>query len=148
MTFRLDVSICILIEIPNIVRQTSYFYIDQNGSLGSSQWFKDLALFLPWPGFDPGPEWYVKNLLLPQLWHRLQLWVGCDPLPRNFHMSQCNQKRENQNKNKAAQSKLTNGSPKYQTCDRPGNKPYLYELRINHLPNNCPYFYITFKLNS
>ena len=28
----------------------------------------------------------VKDLVLPQLWDRLQLWLGLYPWPRNFHM--------------------------------------------------------------
>lgn len=29
---------------------------------------------------------WVKDLALPQLCHRLQLWLRFDPWPRNFHM--------------------------------------------------------------
>ena len=28
----------------------------------------------------------IKDLALPQLWHRPQLWHGFDPWSRNFHM--------------------------------------------------------------
>ena len=28
----------------------------------------------------------LKNLALPQLWHRLQLWLRYSPWPGNFHM--------------------------------------------------------------
>lgn len=30
----------------------------------------------------------LKHLVLPQLWHRMQLWPGFSPRPRNFHMLQ------------------------------------------------------------
>ena len=28
----------------------------------------------------------LKNPALPQLWHTVQLWLGFDPCPGNFHM--------------------------------------------------------------
>ena len=31
---------------------------------------------------------WVKDLALPQLWCRWQLWLRFDPWPRNFHMPQ------------------------------------------------------------
>ena len=37
-------------------------------------------------GLIPGPLQWVKDPALPQLWHRLQLQIGVDPWPRNFHM--------------------------------------------------------------
>ena len=30
-------------------------------------------------GSIPGPAQWIKDLALPQLWHRSQLWVGPDP---------------------------------------------------------------------
>ena len=35
---------------------------------------------------NPGPAKWVKDLVLPQLWHRLQLGLGFNPRPRNSHM--------------------------------------------------------------
>ena len=35
------------------------------------------------PGFNPGPVQWVKDLVLPQLWCRLQLRLRSDPWPRN-----------------------------------------------------------------
>ena len=34
-------------------------------------------------GSIPGLAWWVKILALLKLWHRLQLWLGSDPWPRN-----------------------------------------------------------------
>ena len=47
---------------------------------------KDLAV--------PTVVQWVKGLALPQLWHRLQLWLRFDPLPENFHMLQVEQKKK------------------------------------------------------
>ena len=33
--------------------------------------------------FDPWPAWWIKNLVLPQLWLKSQLWLRSDPWPRN-----------------------------------------------------------------
>lgn len=33
----------------------------------------------------PGLVQWVKDLVLPQLWHRSQLWLGFDPWPRDLH---------------------------------------------------------------
>ena len=35
-------------------------------------------------GLNPSLEQWVKDLALPQLWLRLQLWLGSDPCPRIF----------------------------------------------------------------
>ena len=35
-------------------------------------------------GSIPGLAQWVKDLVLAQLWHRLQLWLGSDPWPGNF----------------------------------------------------------------
>ena len=45
----------------------------------------------------PAVEQWVKDPVLPQLWHRLQLTF--DPWPRNFHMLQV-QPKNVKNKNK------------------------------------------------
>ena len=37
-------------------------------------------------GLIPGPVQWVKELVLSQLWHSLQLWLGFDPWPGNFHI--------------------------------------------------------------
>ena len=42
---------------------------------------------------------WVKDLVLPQLWHRLQLQHGFDPQPRNFHVPQYSQKKKKKKKN-------------------------------------------------
>ena len=44
----------------------------------------------------------LKDLALPQLWHRLQLQLRSDPWPRNFHMQ-----LGSQNKKKRAQLTLS-----------------------------------------
>ena len=36
----------------------------------------------------------VKDLVLLQLWHRLQLWRGFDPWPGNFHVPQVQSERK------------------------------------------------------
>ena len=43
---------------------------------------------MPWEGQEAVPipsraQWF-KDLALPQLWLRLQLWFRSDPWPRNF----------------------------------------------------------------
>ena len=42
----------------------------------------------------------VKDLVLPQLWRRLQLWFGFDPWPRNYHMPRVRQKKKKKKKKK------------------------------------------------
>ena len=47
------------------------------GSVGSAAVFREC-----WgTGSIPGPAQEVKDLGLPQLWLRLQLWLGSDPWP-------------------------------------------------------------------
>ena len=48
-----------------------------------AQWINDPAYLCEGAGPIPGPVQWVKVLL--QLWHKLQLWLGFDPWPRNFH---------------------------------------------------------------
>ena len=38
---------------------------------------------------------WVKDPVLPQLWHRLQLWLEFDPWPGNFHMLQMQPLKKN-----------------------------------------------------
>ena len=49
-----------------------------------AKWFNDLAYLCGGVGLTPGPAQWVKGPAL-QLWCRLQLWLGFDPWPRNFH---------------------------------------------------------------
>lgn len=37
---------------------------------------------------------WSKDLALPQLWHRLQLWLRFDPWQGNFHMLQLQAKKK------------------------------------------------------
>ena len=48
------------------------------------QCFKDP--FLRRQGFNIWPTQWVKDLVLLHLWYRLQLRLGFDPWPRNFHI--------------------------------------------------------------
>ena len=44
-------------------------------------------LELPWRhGWSPGPSQWVKNLVLLQLWQKLQLCLRFSPWPGNFHV--------------------------------------------------------------
>ena len=45
-------------------------------------------------GSIPGTVQWLKNPVLPQLWCRLQLWLGFDPWPRVFHISHVQQKKK------------------------------------------------------
>ena len=45
-------------------------------------------------GLSPGLARWVKDPALPQLWCRLQLWLGFSPWPGNFHMCECGQKKK------------------------------------------------------
>ena len=38
-------------------------------------------------GSNPGLVQWVKNLVLPQLWHRSQLWLGFETWPGNLLMT-------------------------------------------------------------
>ena len=42
---------------------------------------------------------WVKDLELLQLWHRLWLWLGFSPCPRNFHRPRVQPKKKNNNNN-------------------------------------------------
>ena len=54
-------------------------------------------------GSIPGMEQWVKDLVLPQLQHRLQLWLGFDPWPGTPYDTVCRKRKKktkNKNKNK------------------------------------------------
>ena len=51
-----------------------------------AQWVNNLACLCGGAGLIPSLVQWVKNLALPQLWHRSQLWLKFDPWPGNFHM--------------------------------------------------------------
>ena len=57
------------------------------------QQVKDPCCFCGGVGSIPGPEQWVKDLVLLQLWQRSQLWLRSDPWPWNFHMPWCGQKK-------------------------------------------------------
>ena len=50
-----------------------------------AQWVNDPACLCAGKGLIPGPAQCIKDLLLLQLWHRLQFWLRFDPWPGNFH---------------------------------------------------------------
>ena len=50
------------------------------------QWVKDLELSLWWHGLIRRLAQWIKDLALPQLLLRLQLWLRSDPWPGNFHI--------------------------------------------------------------
>ena len=45
----------------------------------------------------PATVQWSKDLALPQLWCRAQLWLGFDPWPRNFNMLQLQTKKKKKN---------------------------------------------------
>ena len=45
------------------------------------QWFNDLVCFYSGDGSIPGPEQWVKDSVLLQLWHRLQVWLRVNSWP-------------------------------------------------------------------
>ena len=47
----------------------------------------------------------VKDLALPQLWHRSQLWLGFHPWPRNFHVLQRYPEKKRKEKRKEKERK-------------------------------------------
>ena len=50
------------------------------------QWVNDQVCPYGIASLIPGPEQWVKDPALPQLWQRLQMGLGFDPSPRNFRM--------------------------------------------------------------
>ena len=49
-------------------------------------------------GSIPSPVQWVKDLVLLELWCRLQLQLGFNPWPSNFHMHGCGQKKKKKKK--------------------------------------------------
>ena len=47
----------------------------------------------------PATVQWSKDLALPQLWCRAQLWLGFDPCPRNFNTLQLQPKKKKKKKN-------------------------------------------------
>ena len=65
-----------------------------------------------------GPVQWVKDPVLPQLWHKLQLQLRLDPWPRNFHAQQVQSKKKKEEKNcDIAEGKACVGDP-LSTCSR------------------------------
>ena len=62
-----------------------------------AQWFNELACLCGGTGSIPSPVQWVKDLSLLQLWHRLQLGLGFNPRPKNFHMLWGQPKRKKKN---------------------------------------------------
>lgn len=48
------------------------------------QWDNNLACLCGGAGLIPSLAQWVKDMALPQLWHRSQLWIRFDPWLRNF----------------------------------------------------------------
>ena len=63
------------------------FYTGLNFCNISMFWYFFLEFLLQWNG--------VEDPALLQLWHRLHLWRGFNPRPRNFHMAQVWPKKKN-----------------------------------------------------
>ena len=65
---------------------------------------KDLALSLWWlgrcwgAGLSPGPGWWVKDLVLPLPWYRLQLQLTFHCWPGNVHIPQVQPKKKKKKK--------------------------------------------------
>ena len=59
--------------------------------------------YIPYKTFPPSKrvpavaQW-VKDLVLPQLWYRLQLQLGFNPLPGKFYMPQVQPKKKKKKK--------------------------------------------------
>ena len=49
------------------------------------QWVDDLACLCGGTGLIPSPVKGVKDPVMPQMQHSLQLWLGFSPWPGNFH---------------------------------------------------------------
>ena len=66
------------------------------------QWVNDLACLCGGTGSTPSLAQWVKDLVLLQLWYRLQMWLGFNSWPGNFHMlwGWLRKKRERERKEK------------------------------------------------
>ena len=51
-----------------------------------AKWVNNLACLCEGSGSIPRQAQWIKDLVLVQLWCRLQLWLGFDPWPGNVHM--------------------------------------------------------------
>ena len=60
-------------------------------------WHSVLRVQLQWLQLSAATHW-VKDPVLLQLWHSLQLWLGFNPWPGNFHMVQDAAIKTKQNK--------------------------------------------------
>ena len=52
------------------------------------QWVNDPACLCGFAGSIPGLVQWIKDLVLPLLWHRLQMWLGFSPWPENVRRPQ------------------------------------------------------------
>ena len=59
-----------------------------------AQWVNDLQLSLRQWGLIPDLVQWTKDLALPQLWHRWQLWLGFDPWPKKVQGAAKKKKRK------------------------------------------------------
>ena len=72
---------CVIIGVPAVAQQVKIWcFCDGAGSI-------------------PGLVHWIKDPVLLQLWHRLQLQLRFNPRPRNFHMPQHSQKRKEKQRN-------------------------------------------------
>ena len=62
-----------------------------------AQWVRNLTAeaWVPAEAWVRSLAWHseLKDLALPQLWHRSQLWLGFSFWPGNFHMLWCGHKK-------------------------------------------------------
>ena len=74
-----------------------YCYLFSWAALDSISAFKCFRPKPPRKRFPAVAQW-VKDPVLLQLWHRLQLHLRFDPWPRNFYMPWCGQKKKKKKK--------------------------------------------------
>ena len=65
-----------------------------------AQWVNALAHLCSAVGSIPGQAQCIKNLALPQLWHRSQMQFGFNPWSGNFHMPRVQPKKGKKTKNR------------------------------------------------